>query len=236
MIAPHVLFPPFLLVFGWIMSLRRLAGAWHPHPASLLLFLSGLGLLVVGTQMFMRWLADNLQKRPEEGSSHPRRWRLKWTICGFGTLFCALLAITSFVLTTHQIYWISRSSEPWFVNVTGKHLTLLFTAQSLQRTAETNHWNLAETRAAFWKMESIREQAPAWEALESIWIPEDTNSIRAIMIVPRQPLPNRTPRFAVIQPGAGVRIQDVNSLPVFLASITTNVTADMQRKTPATRK
>jgi hypothetical protein len=230
LVSPHIFGPPLLLLFGWAFAINRLIQAWHPSAPAVVLFTAGLLALVFGSHAFMRWLFGNMQRPAGEARESSQPWRLKWTVCGYGILFCALLAIATFVLTTHQIYWISRSEEPWFIDARTKFMTFIVVRNNLQREAETNHWDPAKTRAAFWKMEAVRDRSPAWETLQTVWLEKDPATLQAILLVPRQLSARGTTRFAIIQPGQNFNTQDLDRLPEVIASFASGKDARSEDK------
>ncbi len=210
------LFIPLILLFGWIFSASRLLGALHPNAASLFLFLAAAIVLIAGTDAFLRWLFRCIAPSPIRAPA--LCWRLKWTICGYGILFCALVAIGSLVLTTHQFFWLSKSTESWFVDVTRPQISLIMTAGSLYNAAETNEWNTARTQQVFLGMNSLRESCPLLELFEPIWIENDKATLSAILLLPRRTASRSMTRFAVLEPGSHYRTEEISAFQQILKS------------------
>ena len=149
----HLLVAPIILritlLIGWWPSMVRLIRAWHPGAGGIALFVFAVVLLVAGSHSFLRWLYASL--RNGNDSRWPANWRWKWTVCGLAMLACALLAICSLVLTTHQIYWISKSSDPLFAAPFRKRNEVRGEAISLQMDADKLQWDSAKTRESFLK-------------------------------------------------------------------------------------
>ena len=217
-LAPHLLGPPILLLFGWVPALGRFVRAWHAGPGAVALFALATLVLVAGGHRFLRWLAAGLKKAEGSDGTAPGRWRWRWTACGFGLAFCALVAVVCVVLTVHQLHWMSKSSEPWFVNLTARRLTWLRAAHDLELVAQTNHWDSGKTRAAFWKMASYGADMPDWESLETVWVEKDAQTLRAIVLVPRDLGQRSVGRFTLLQPGMNHTMQSLEALPAVLAS------------------
>ena len=216
MVGPGLLAAPITLIIGWWASLVRLSKAWHFNANAVWLFLFALVALVASTHVFLRWLYASLRSKPE--NALPSRWLWKWTLCGCTMLFCALLAICSVVLTTHQIYWISKSSDPLFNDPFREKFSILFAAKTLQKDAEELHWDSAKTRASFWQAVSTGIGWPALEAIQPVWIEKDGHTLRAVILIPRRPMFRATTRLAIIQPGSDLAMHNLNELPQVLAS------------------
>ncbi len=176
--------------------------------------------------MFAQWLFSCLFKI--ETQTQAPRWRWKWTLCGYGLIACALIAIASMVLTIHQDYWMSKSTEPWFENKTRRVTLLLATAYRLQNLAQENNWDWARTRAAFWTNPSY--DGMEWEQLEPIWVPKDEKTLRAVILVQRQKAPYRK-GFAVIESGRPVITRGIEELDDTLVSFGINA----NKQTPGQR-
>ena len=215
LVGPGILAIPITLLIGWWSSLVRLLKIWHPAPHAVLLFTLTVILIVAGTNAFMRWLYACL--RSGVGSTKAPAWRWKWTMCGYAMLFCALLAICSVVLTTHQLYWMSKSSDPLFTDPFREKLVTLNAAMMLQKDAEDVQWDSAKTRAAFWQQDFTRAGQPASEAIQPVWIEKD-GVMRGVILVPRHPLQSVTARLTVIQPGTNLVTRNLSELPQVLAS------------------
>jgi hypothetical protein len=206
---------PMTLLTGWVFSVARLVNAWH--PATEVVAMAGLGVIVLlaGSHAFIWWLASHLLS--DEKDSRQVVWSWKWTLCGFGIAFCALLAIGAAMLTTHQIYWLSRSTEPWYVSSRQRFESALV-AMKLRKEAEALQWDSAGTRAAFWRMRSGNDQ-PVCESIQPVWVERDMKTLRAVLLIPRRKIPGDKTRIAIIQPEdkyySGEKLE---ALPQVLAS------------------
>jgi hypothetical protein len=214
-VGPGLLAPPIVLLIGWWPSAARLFNAWHPHVVGVILFVLAMVVLVVGTHAFAGWTYRHL--RSGESSLLPN-WRWKWTLGGFGVVFCTLAAISSLVLTTHQLYWLSKSSEPMFTDPFRGKAMMWHVAYELQKKAEEVQWDTLKTRT-FWKEEAARVTAqPALETMQPIWVEQNDHQLRAIILVPRRPVRRDRARVVVIQQGANLVNRKLDELPQVLAS------------------
>jgi hypothetical protein len=172
-------------------------------------------VLVAGTHAFARWLYLHLRRGE---SSFPPNWRWKWTLGGFGIVFCALAAIGSLVLTTHQVYWLSKSSEPLFADPFRERVGMWNVAEELQKKAEEVQWDAPKTQEAFWKATSLMTAQPVSETLQPIWVEQNDHQLRAIILVPRRPAFRDRARMAVVQQGTKLVYRKLDELPQVLAS------------------
>jgi hypothetical protein len=204
------------LLTGWWSSLGRLLGNWHPAFHAVLLFTLTVVAILAGTNAFLRWLYACL--RNGVGTKYPV-WRWKWTLCGYAMLFCAFMAICSIVLTTHQLYWMSKSSDPLFADPYRKSSAALIAAETLKEYAEDVQWDSTKTRAAFWQQQDVtRPGEPVSEAIQPVWIEKDGVTLRAVVLVPRHPLFSARHGLMVIQPGTNLVERNLSELPQVLAS------------------
>jgi hypothetical protein len=230
MVGPGFLAAPITLFIGWWASLVRFSKAWHFNSNAVWLFLFAMVALVAGTHVFLRWLYASLRNKQE--NALPSRWPLKWTICGCTMLFCALLAVCSVVLTTHQIYWISKSSDALFADPFRERINILYEAKTLQKDAEELNWDSAKTRASFWQRGSSSIGRPALETIQPVWIEKDGHTLRAIILIPRRPMFHATTRLAIIQSGSDLAMRNLNELPQVLSSFGIgNITEGSNRPT-----
>jgi len=216
LMGPGILAAPATLLFGWWPSSIRLIEAWHPHPNPVVLFALAVIVLVAGSHAFLSWLY--LRSRGSHENAFPAKWPWKWTLCSFGVLFCALLAICSLVLTTHQLYWISRSSDPLFTDPFRQRIGMLKTAMTLQNAAQAAQWNRLKTREAFWKENSISASQPPAEVFQPVWIGDDEHRLSAIILIPRRPMHRARAKVTVLQPGTNLVTRSLDELPQVLGS------------------
>ena len=216
MVGAGFLAAPVTLFIGWWASLVRFLKAWHFNSNAVWLFLFAMVALVAGTHVFLRWLYASLKNKPE--SNFPSRWPWKWTLCGCAMLFCALLAICCVVLTTHQVYWMSKSSDPFFADPFREKSSTLLAAMTLQKDAEELNWDSGKTPASFWQAVSTGIGKPAWETVQPVWIEKDSHTLRAVILIPRRPMFHAKSRLAIIQPGSELAMRNLNELPRVLSS------------------
>jgi len=214
-----VLVAAIALLLGWWPSMFRLIGAWHPSAVGIALFVFAAIVLVAGSHSLLRWLYAGLRNRDD--SRWPVAWHWKWTICGFAMLACALVAICSLVLTTHQVYWISKSSDPLFADPFRKGLGVRRVARELQMKADDLLWNSVKTHEAFLQNDlatrSPRSEDLPAETIQPVWIEGNSQTLRAIVLIPRRPLFHATAWVAVLQPGTNCAVEP-DQLPQVLAS------------------
>jgi hypothetical protein len=213
--------PAIWLIVGWIPSSSRLILASHAAPASILWLALAAAALFIGSHTFLQWLHGNLvQKSPqlcnESGLTHQTPWRCRWTVCIFGIMFASLVSVGCGILTIHQVFWLSRSSEPWFVNVTQNRVLTIRAAHDLQVKAQACNWSTIETQTAFWA--SQVDGNPVWEVIQPVWAEAEQGKLRAVVLIPRR-LPLRdTIRFSILQPGTNVVTLKLEHLPRTLAT------------------
>lgn len=203
------------LLDGWWFSGWRLIDAWRPGASGSGYFFLGLAVTVAGTHRFLSWVCS--AREGAEGSP-PVRWRWKWTLCGFGMLACILAAICSLVLTTHQVYWISKSTDPILVDPFKERLKLAQLSE-LQQQAEELQWNTAKLRELFGKDALGDSGGSALEAVQPVWIENRDGSLRAVILVPRHPLIRANAPLIVLQPGTKSTAHRLKDLPRVLASL-----------------
>jgi hypothetical protein len=206
---------PFVLLSGWVFSLARLWRAWHPAANAVVLSALALGVLLMGSHGFLRWLHHGLRGEREDGLR--RSWRWKWTLCGYGILCCALVAICCAVLTTHQLYWISKSTDPLLTDGFRYRWQLRSIAMALQKTAEGAGWDGARTTEEFWQDSSPASGAAALETVQPVWLGQEGSGLEAILLIPRHPLQSAGARFALLQPGKDAVMRRLDELPQTLA-------------------
>jgi len=218
LVEPGILAAPITLLIGWWPSLARLARAWHPSPAGIALFIFAVVVLVAGSHSSLRWLYASLRNRVD--TRWPAKWRLKWTVCGHAILACTLVAICCVVLTTHQIYWISKSSDPLLADRVEQRFGVQDAATTLQTEAELSQWDSAKIRESFLQKEIgwSWSRQPATEAIQPVWIEKDDHSLRAIILIPRRPLQREEARVAVLKPGTNLAFYKLDELPQVLVS------------------
>lgn len=234
-IVPSVVIIPFVLLTGWVPSAARLIAGWQPPPGTVVGFLLAAAALVAGTHAFVRWLYRHGQTPPGAQDDSPpaegRPWKWRWTLCGFGLGFCSLVAIIAFVLTAHQTYWMSKSSDPWFVNRWRIQVPQAEVERALLEATETNRWNLAQTRAVFEAASSRSSAEPVLEAVRPIWIEADDQTLKAIVLIPRRPALQSRGWITVIRRKGAVTHDKLDRLPIVMAEFgISNATQNLDRR------
>ncbi len=215
LIGPGLLSAPIALLIGWWPSAARLINRWPASSADVGRFAVAAILLLAGTHRFLSWVYT---ARNAKVSARPATWRWKWTLAGFGVIACTLLAICALVLTTHQVYWISKSSDPLFADPFRERVRVLRLAADLQKRAEELKWDTAKTREFFQTDGYAGSGQSAAEAVQPVWIEKDEQSLRAIILIPRHPLNRSTARLTVLQPGTNSTTHRFPELPEVLAA------------------
>jgi hypothetical protein len=121
------------------------------------------------------------------------------------------------VLTTHQLYWMSKSSDPLFSDPIRERLPMVRMGADLQKKAEELHWDSVKTRESFMHDTAFGFGEPPTEAIQPVWIENDEHSLRAIVLIPRRPLHRASARVTVLRPGTN-SIHRLEELPKVLAS------------------
>jgi len=210
----EILAVPITLVFGWWPSMLRLCSRVHLAAGRMALLSIAIFALVAGSHFFLRWIYAELGN---SAGSSPRRWRVKWTLCGFGILLCTLAAIGSAILTTHQLFWLSRSSDPLLAETVRERIRVLQLADHLQEFAEENSWEPEKVREAFLNDRELRAGQSPMEILQPVWVRKDSQSLEAIVLIPRRPLFRSSARIVVLQSGAKPAYHEMDELSEVLA-------------------
>jgi prepilin-type N-terminal cleavage/methylation domain-containing protein len=92
---------PFLLALGWIGYLWRVIPQLNPDPWTVGTAIACLVGVIVGSHLFLRWLA---------GRESP--WPLKRTLRCVGLIVLMFVAGIAVVGMIHQTSWLARSPEP----------------------------------------------------------------------------------------------------------------------------
>ena len=200
------------LAFGWLASSVRLLHAAHLNAVSLALFLFGVILMVAITQLFLGWLYPSLRR----SAPHPR-WLLRWTLSIYGALFCGIMAICSIVLTTHQLYWLSRSSDSLYFNrdqnwIVIHNLSML--AKNIQYAGDMTQWDTIEIQKCFWEY----DLNDLTESVHPVWIKKDEKHLAAVILFPTRVLKRSTACVMVLEPGKKLVTKSMNELNSVLAS------------------
>jgi hypothetical protein len=223
LIDPFLLVLPITLLSGWALSLTRLVKSWRPHPGSLLLLAATLAILIAGSHRFARWLHGSVRVKANAEAAIPHGWRWKWTLIGFGILFLTLLTIGSAILTTHQLFWLSRSTEPWFVVLKGDQLFLMRIADKIQFEAGKHEWDREKVQEAYLRLKLWDKSA--WEEIEPVWVERSSNRLSVIVLVPRRQSLGQARRFALIRPGDRRQMLPLETLPSVLRSLGVEIPA-----------
>jgi hypothetical protein len=195
-------------------------------------------VVVAGVHLFLRWVCGGLrpgsrrfaarvgpgtgtvpEPAAEDGcATFLSRWRWKWTLCGFGIFICTLVSISCVVLTTHQIYWISKSSDPLLADPFREKVVAMVAGHAFLNKAEEMGWESSKVRNAFCRMESPTAGQLAFERFQPIWIPEDEHRLRAVVLLPRKPLYRARAALVIVQPGANIVTRKLDDLTQVLSS------------------
>jgi hypothetical protein len=205
----------FTLVFGWWESASRLLHGWHPTISSALVFGAFVAILVIGSQRFLTWIYACLNGKQELSAD---KWRWKWTLCGYAVATCALFAIGSLMLVTHQLYWLSESSDPLFTDSRHERVEAVLAVNFLRDRFEADDWNSAKIRSEFWQIKLNGFDQPICERFQPVWIENDEQTLAAIVLIPRHPLHRSWARLAIIRPGTIDTTRSLEELPEVLAS------------------
>jgi hypothetical protein len=198
------------LVAGWWPSAVRIFQTLHPSASSIVLFGLALAVLFVGSHAGLRWLHRSLSVE----NANSVKWYWKWTLGSYGILICALTAIGSLMLITHQLYWLSKSSDPVVAEISLERYMVLHAGSMLGAQAEENQWNSAKIRAVFWS----QKVAEIGEVYQPVWVETDGGTLSGIVLIPRHPLRRTSARLMIIRPGTNVTTCDLVELPRVFAS------------------
>src|SRR5581483_1576209 len=122
---------------------------------------------VAGLHVFLRWLFASMRPASENGLSC--QWPLKRTLCGMGILFCALLSAVAILLTTHQVYWFSRSSEAWFDDPVRLIIRTRMMASRIKKLCGNVDWNRTRVESAFWEGNCEGLEPSPWDSVQPVW-------------------------------------------------------------------
>ncbi len=122
------------------------------------------------------------------------------------------------MLTTHQVYWISKSSDPLFTDRFRERILILHEAVTLQQAAEEAQWDGGQIRKAFWKGNSTVRGLPAFETIQPVWIEQDKYRLRAIILIPLRPMHKALAKLTILQPGTKPTPRPLDELPQVLTS------------------
>ena len=214
-IGPGLFFVPILLIGGWIPAATRLFKAWHPGASTIGWVIVAL-VLITGTQLFLRWVYRNVNAGSPEATQ--KRWRLRWTLAGYAALFCLLVAVTSMILITHQMYWMAKAHDPLFSDGFREKIALRYDAHQLKELADQVKWDSSKTRAAFFEGKVGRGHWILAEEAQPVWIEGSNNVLRAVILVPRHPLIRAKARVLVIKPEGSEENRQLDELPGVLES------------------
>jgi hypothetical protein len=206
---------PYTLLVGWVPSAGRILHSWHAALGGELWLAFALVVFVVGVHWFSRWVFA--AKRRNEQGAHSLAWRWKWTLCGFGLVSCALLAMGSLILVTHQLYWMSRTADPVITPYPDREARSQYSIAELTTAAAREaDWETARTQTAFSNLLGY-ERTPASEYVQAVWIEANPGKLRAILLIPRKPLVFARARFFVIEAAGSTRFYPLDRLQEMLA-------------------
>lgn len=201
--------------WGWIPAGARVARSFPVEAAAGGLFLLAVAVLLMGTHAFACWLGRSMVGA--SGSECRPVWRWRWTLLGFGLAGCFLMALLAGVLMVHQFYWLRASKYPWTAD-DSLRWNLAYNSHQLHAAAEDLHWETAALRSFF---ESGflhgKHGEPIFESLQAVWIPQDSQKLKAFILFPRRPLVDRWSRVAVAGAGIPIQFLEMRELPRALA-------------------
>jgi hypothetical protein len=129
------------------------------------------------------------------------------------------VALTSVILITHQVYWMAKGRDPLFANRAPGKLAWWYDARQLHELADRVEWDSAKTRAAFFGGTLGRRPGMYAESVQAVWVEGESNTLRAVVLVPRHPLVRQSARIFVLKPNAKMEILTLDQLPDALASL-----------------
>lgn len=206
-------FTALTILFGWIPSATRLIGGFRASLGGVALLTLAMVSMIAGTHAFLRWLFRHW--RDDQNAPRGAQWRWKWTLSGYGMIACSLLAISGAILTTHQIYWLSKSTDPLFADPFRERFAVQRLAMSLKSEGDASRWDISELRKSLLK-ESYQDLAS--DAFDPVWIEKEDHSIQAVILIPRHPLLRSSAKVAVLRPGTNEAMYALDELPNVLRS------------------
>jgi hypothetical protein len=219
--VPELLLVPWALAFGWINSLGRLLPRLDPPLSVVIVAMSALLVLVVGTHWFCGWLHPRLLAADAPGDAKRRSWPWKWTLALHGGLWLVFFAVMGLVGIVHQVAWMAASGEPMFASRTGRikaGIALNHAATALRLAGDEAGWNLAKTQVGFWSADSGQKSgSPVWEQHQVVFLPGDGDQLGAAVLIPRDPRWREQAGLAVVQREEGVHFHRGSMLPEILA-------------------
>jgi hypothetical protein len=217
LLLPEIVVPWFITIvavlFGWIPSGLRLAQACRPTFGASFVLALALAAFIGGTHFFISWMLRNW--RDQQNLPRLAEWRWKWTLCGFGIIVCSVLAISALILTTHQIYWLAKSSDPLFVDPRHERFAVTRLAMTIKSEADASNWNPSSIRKLILSNDGF--VLPA-EVVDPVIMDKGGKSIKAIVLVCRHPLLQSGAKLAVVRPDTTNSILPVDELSNVLAS------------------
>ncbi|HEX4795281.1 MAG TPA: hypothetical protein VH370_15910 [Humisphaera sp.] len=105
---------PMELLFGWITFISRTARQVHFRwdligSAAVYAF-----LLIVGSQLFLRWLYREVRATRTDANVPQTSWKWRWTLSGFAIVLLMFVSGMSVIGAIHQTTWFMRSQEPLY--------------------------------------------------------------------------------------------------------------------------
>jgi hypothetical protein len=206
---------PFILVTGWLPSIIRLFSGVRPATGEATGLVLAILVLVAGTHFFLLWVYS------ESGKSKgcmPGIWRWRWTVCGFAMLLCTLMAVGSAILTTHQLFWLSRSSNPMGGDAARENIRISLLSHRLKVHSDQSQWIPEKVREAFLSDQVLLSGLTPIEIAQPVWVQKDPRSLDAIILIPGRPLFHDRARIMVLRPGKEPVGHKLDELPEVLTS------------------
>lgn len=216
--APEMIGVGITPVVGLFAAPARLLANWHSSLANCVYFGLGVLILIAGTHFLIRWLFKARHAKAPEAADLSTPWRLRWTLSGFGILFCVFVAVVSVVLVIHQLYWLRHSSEPWMVSSTRERVGRIHLQHELGSFVEDQQWSTTAVRTYICSTNSGFGQ-PIWEKYQPVYQERSPGVLQAFLLVPRQSTYGKANFVLLFQQGQKPDWHPLTSLPALLAKI-----------------
>ena len=106
-------------------------------------------------------------------------------------LSCALVATACLVMTVHQIFWLSHSSDPLLASVF--RYDTMMAVHTVRRAGETEGRETSKIRSQY--------SLVLLEATQAIFVGEENKPVRAVILIPRHPLHRADSKIVIVENG-----------------------------------